>query len=178
MPNACRSRATKPIVLSPKGATADGAAWPKRPSQVAERLKIPLGGLNQSLALHGHRAHQSQQQATLKELAAAAVEVQQALTGRELEVLRHIAFGLSDKEVAYRLLISPTTVHKNAGRGAREVWGRAIVWRPSSPRSDRASSNSEGSQRGRKTSEYPRPGLLSRSAGIATSTMIFRSRRT
>jgi DNA-binding NarL/FixJ family response regulator len=44
-----------------------------------------------------------------------AVEVQEALTKRELEVLRHIAFGLSDKEVAYRLHVSPTTVHKYAG---------------------------------------------------------------
>jgi DNA-binding NarL/FixJ family response regulator len=45
-----------------------------------------------------------------------ALEVQDALTARELEVLRHIAFGLSDKEVAHRLHVSPTTVHKYAGR--------------------------------------------------------------
>ena len=52
----------------------------------------------------------------LSEATAAAIEVQDALTRRELEVLQHIAFGLSDKEVAFRLRVSPPTVHKFAGR--------------------------------------------------------------
>lgn len=61
-----------------------------------------------------------------------ALEVQKALTQRELEVLQHIAFGLSDREVGYRLHISPTTVHKYAGRvyaklGARNRVGAVVT---------------------------------------------------
>jgi DNA-binding NarL/FixJ family response regulator len=63
----------------------------------------------------------------LSEATAAAIEVQEALTHRELEVLQHIAFGLSDKEVAFRLRVSPPTVHKFAGRVNAKLGARNRV---------------------------------------------------
>jgi DNA-binding CsgD family transcriptional regulator len=35
------------------------------------------------------------------------------LSGRELEVLRLVAGGLSDREIARRLVLSPHTVHRH-----------------------------------------------------------------
>jgi DNA-binding NarL/FixJ family response regulator len=63
----------------------------------------------------------------LNEATAVANDVQEALTHRELEVLQHIAFGLSDKEVAFRLRVSPPTVHKFAGRVYAKLGARNRV---------------------------------------------------
>ena len=42
-------------------------------------------------------------------------------------MLQHIAFGLSDKEVAFRLRVSPPTVHKFAGRVNAKLGARNRV---------------------------------------------------
>lgn len=86
-----------------------------------------MSALNQSLALRGQSKHQQLPQPPSNEFTAVALEVQKTLTRRELEVLRQIAFGLSDKEVAYRLHISPTTVHKYAARVYAKLGARNRV---------------------------------------------------
>jgi ATP/maltotriose-dependent transcriptional regulator MalT len=47
----------------------------------------------------------------LEELAAALSTRPAGLTEREVEVLRLIAVGLSNDDIAHRLVISPRTVH-------------------------------------------------------------------
>ena len=72
--------------------------------------------------------------AELKEPGSRAKELY-GLTARELTVLRLVAEGLTDKEVGYRLRISPMTVHKHVARirhkmnaaSRTEVSVRAIV---------------------------------------------------
>jgi DNA-binding NarL/FixJ family response regulator len=59
--------------------------------------------------------------------ATAVADVQEALARRELEVLQHSAFGLSDKEVPFRLRVSPPTVHKFAGRVYAKLGARNRV---------------------------------------------------
>jgi DNA-binding NarL/FixJ family response regulator len=47
------------------------------------------------------------------ELAPAELEIGTGLTRRELEVLRYLAGGLSDREIAEALFISPRTVARH-----------------------------------------------------------------
>jgi DNA-binding NarL/FixJ family response regulator len=43
------------------------------------------------------------------------------LTGREVEVLRLVADGLSDREIATRLVVSPHTAHRHVANIRRKL---------------------------------------------------------
>jgi DNA-binding CsgD family transcriptional regulator len=50
-----------------------------------------------------------------------AAEVVGELSGRELEVLRLVAGGLSDREIARRLVLSPHTVHRHVANSRTKL---------------------------------------------------------
>ncbi len=56
-----------------------------------------------------------------REVDAGALPEEMPLTGREAQVLRHMALGLSNKDVAHSLMISVETIEEHAQNILREI---------------------------------------------------------
>jgi LuxR family transcriptional regulator, maltose regulon positive regulatory protein len=69
--------------------------------------------LDDAAALYDAAGHAWEADMTRRTLAPGGAEVRTTLTRRELEVLRLVAGGMSEREVADRLFISPHTAHRH-----------------------------------------------------------------
>ena len=90
-------------VLAAKGVLADAEGDPVRAAELLE----------DAAALYEAAGHAWEAEAARRTLARRDAVPGATLTRRELEVLRLVASGLSEREVADRLFISPHTAHRH-----------------------------------------------------------------